>query len=120
MVNKRNPLNHETVILETIRDNTGGVTVSDIANLTKFSRNSVSKFILTFERTSQIFSTIIFNSILYHNFYRFLSQIFVLYHMQNKLWYYYLQIVQYQIFFSLLLERVLNLSLFLLLSYSLY
>ena len=54
--NKKNTINHEFVILECIRDNPGGVTASDIANLTNFSRNTVSKYVLTLERTNQIFS----------------------------------------------------------------
>jgi hypothetical protein len=55
-VNKKNTINHEFVILECIRDNPGGVTASDIANITKFSRNTVSKYVLGLERTDQIFS----------------------------------------------------------------
>ncbi len=54
--NKNKTVNHEVVILECIRDNPGGITASDIANLTNFSRNTVSKYVLTLERTNQIFS----------------------------------------------------------------
>lgn len=53
---RKNAINHEYVILECIRDNPGGVTSSDIANLTNFSRNTVSKYVLTLDRTNQIFS----------------------------------------------------------------
>jgi len=42
--------------LESVRDNPGGVTVSDIANLTKFSRNTVSKYVSILELKEQIFS----------------------------------------------------------------
>ena len=56
MVNKRNSINHEFIILECIRDNPGGVTVSDIANFTKFSRNTVSKYVSILELKKQIFS----------------------------------------------------------------
>ncbi|MFX1266812.1 MAG: winged helix-turn-helix transcriptional regulator [Promethearchaeota archaeon] len=56
MVNKRNAINHEFIILECIRDNPGGVTVSDIANFTKFSRNTVSKYVSILELKKQIFS----------------------------------------------------------------
>jgi len=56
MVNKRNTINHEFIILESIRDNPGGVTVSDIANFTKFSRNTVSKYVSILELKKQIFS----------------------------------------------------------------
>lgn len=55
-VNKKNTVNHEFVILECIRDNPGGVTASDIVNITNFSRNTVSKYVLSLERTNQIFS----------------------------------------------------------------
>jgi hypothetical protein len=54
--NKKNSINHEYVILEAIRDNPGGVTASDIANFTKFSRNTVSKYVALLEVKNQIFS----------------------------------------------------------------
>ena len=54
--NKKNVIDHEFVILECIRDNPGGVTASDLANMTKFSRNTVSKYVSILERTNQIFS----------------------------------------------------------------
>jgi len=41
--------------LECIRDNPGGVTTSDIANFTKFSRNTVSKYVAVLEVKNQIF-----------------------------------------------------------------
>ncbi|MFX1316410.1 MAG: winged helix-turn-helix transcriptional regulator [Promethearchaeota archaeon] len=55
-MNKKNAIDHEFVILECIRDNPGGVTASDIANITKFSRNTVSKYVRSLEVTNQIFS----------------------------------------------------------------
>ncbi|MFW9971158.1 MAG: MarR family transcriptional regulator [Candidatus Odinarchaeota archaeon] len=55
-INKNRMKNHEFVILEYIRDNPGGVTVSDIANFTKFSRNTVSKYVAVLEAKNQIFS----------------------------------------------------------------
>jgi len=55
-LNKKNAIDHEFVILESIRDNPGGVTASDIAKITKFSRNTVSKYVRSLEVTSQIFS----------------------------------------------------------------
>ena len=55
-MNKKNAIDHEFVILESIRDNPGGVTASDIAKITKFSRNTVSKYVRSLEVTSQIFS----------------------------------------------------------------
>ena len=54
--NKKNTINHEIAILECIRDNPGGITASDIVNITNFSRNTVSKYVLSLELTSQIFS----------------------------------------------------------------
>ncbi|MFW9938485.1 MAG: winged helix-turn-helix transcriptional regulator [Candidatus Thorarchaeota archaeon] len=56
MSKKKNTIDHELVILECIRDNPGGVTISDIANITKFSRNTISKYVSILERTDQIFS----------------------------------------------------------------
>ncbi len=55
-MNKKNAIDHEFVILESIRDNPGGVTASDIAKITKFSRNTVSKYVRSLEVTNQIFS----------------------------------------------------------------
>jgi len=55
-LNKKNAIDHEFVILESIRDNPGGVTASDIAKITKFSRNTVSKYVRSLEVTNQIFS----------------------------------------------------------------
>lgn len=54
--NKKDTIDHELEILKCIRDNPGGLTISDITTLTKFSRNTVSKYVLSFERTNQIFS----------------------------------------------------------------
>lgn len=53
---KKNTINHEFEILECIGHNPGGVTVSDIANFTKFSRNTISKYVSILELKKQIFS----------------------------------------------------------------
>ncbi|MHA1196214.1 MAG: HTH domain-containing protein [Promethearchaeota archaeon] len=49
-------VNHKFEILEFIRNNPGGVTISDIANATKFSRNTVSKYVSILEVKNEIFS----------------------------------------------------------------
>lgn len=54
MVKKRQN-NIEYQILECIRDNPGGLTITDIANLKKFSRNTVSKYVLNLELKNLIF-----------------------------------------------------------------
>ena len=56
MALKRNQVDHEYQILEIVRDNPGGVTVSDIVTLTKFSRNTVSKYVSVLEVKGEIFS----------------------------------------------------------------
>ncbi|MFX0024758.1 MAG: winged helix-turn-helix transcriptional regulator, partial [Candidatus Hermodarchaeota archaeon] len=52
---RKNSVNHEYVILECIRDNPGGITASDIVNFTKFSRNTVSKYVSVLEAKNLIF-----------------------------------------------------------------
>ena len=56
MTEKKHIINHEFEILEYIRDKPGGVTVSDIAKFTGFSRNTVSKYVSILELKEQIFS----------------------------------------------------------------
>jgi hypothetical protein len=56
MSENKHIINHEFEILECIRDKPGGVTVSDIANFTGFSRNTVSKYVSILELKEQIFS----------------------------------------------------------------
>ena len=53
---KKVRINHEFEILDCIRDNPGGVTISDIASFTKFSRNTISKYVSILELKNQIFS----------------------------------------------------------------
>ncbi len=48
-------LNFEYEILECIRDNPGGLTITDIANLKQFSRNTVSKYVLSLETKKEIY-----------------------------------------------------------------
>ena len=55
-LDKRTSINHEFEILECVRDKPGGVTASDIANFTGFSRNTVSKYVSILELKEQIFS----------------------------------------------------------------
>ncbi len=56
MTEKKHIINHEFEILEYIRDKPGGVTVSDIAKFTGFSRNTVSKYVSILELKEHIFS----------------------------------------------------------------
>jgi hypothetical protein len=56
MIEKKALINHEFEILECIRDNPSGATVSDIVNSTNFSRNTVSKYVSILELKSEIFS----------------------------------------------------------------
>jgi hypothetical protein len=53
---KKDEIDHEFIILESIRDNPGGVTIADLVNTTKFSRNTVQKYVYGLEITNQIFS----------------------------------------------------------------
>ncbi|MFW9877177.1 MAG: winged helix-turn-helix transcriptional regulator, partial [Candidatus Thorarchaeota archaeon] len=41
--------------MECIQHNPGGVTISDIANFTKFSRNTISKYVAILELKNLIF-----------------------------------------------------------------
>ena len=50
---KKDHINYEYVILELIRDNPGGLTITDIANDTGFSRNTVSKYVSILELKNQ-------------------------------------------------------------------
>ncbi|MFX1497233.1 MAG: hypothetical protein ACFFBH_06885 [Promethearchaeota archaeon] len=55
MNEKKVGINHESEILECIRDNPSGATVSDIVNSTSFSRNTVSKYVSILEVKKEIF-----------------------------------------------------------------
>jgi hypothetical protein len=56
MNEKKALVNHEYEVLEHIRDNPSGATVSDIVKSTGFSRNTVSKYVSILELKEQIFS----------------------------------------------------------------
>lgn len=56
MDEKKAQIDHEQEILECVRDNPGGVTVSDIVNFTNFSRNTVSKYVSILGLKKEIFS----------------------------------------------------------------
>lgn len=56
MNEKKVLINHENEILECVRDNPSGATVSDIVNATSFSRNTVSKYVSILELKKEIFS----------------------------------------------------------------
>jgi len=54
-ISKKEDIDHEYEILEFIKDNPGGVTVSDIVKNKGFSRNTISKYVSILEIREKIF-----------------------------------------------------------------
>lgn len=55
-INKREDIDHEYEILEFIKDNPGGVTVSDIVKNKGYSRNTVSKYVAILDIKGKVFN----------------------------------------------------------------
>lgn len=55
MPNREQKINYENKILECIRNHPGGITITDIAKFTGFSRNTISKYVSVLEIKQEVF-----------------------------------------------------------------